>query len=67
MSYSWPVTDPELQEALDIALNYLKGSGQAEPFEQTERICGDAILAAWNEGERRQIQLVNHAIVATEH
>jgi hypothetical protein len=67
MPYPWPVTDPILQEALDIALDYLESTGQAMPFIQTQWICANAILAAWNNGERHRIRLANCAIAAIEY
>jgi hypothetical protein len=66
MPYPWPVTDPVLQDALEIALDYLEYTGRAVPFIQTQWICANAILVAWNSGERQRIKLANCAILAIE-
>jgi hypothetical protein len=66
MPYPWPTSDPVLQEALDIALDYLEFTGQATPFIQTQWLCANAILAAWNDGERHRVKLANCAILAIE-
>jgi hypothetical protein len=67
MPYPWPLSDPVLQEALDIALDYLEFTGRATPFIQTQWICANAILATWNNGERHRIRLANCAIAAIEN
>ena len=48
MPSPWPLADPDvvLQEALDIALDYLEFTGQAFPFSETPRICAHTILLA---------------------
>ncbi len=68
LQYPWPIDhlDVKLQEALDIALDYLEFTRQAEPFTEVERICANAILAAWKAGSRHRIKLANCAIVAVE-
>jgi hypothetical protein len=69
MAYPWPIEyyDVKLQEALDIALDYLEFTRQAQPFTEVERICVNVILAAWKAGIRHRIKLANCAIVAIEH
>jgi hypothetical protein len=67
MPYSFPsASDPVLQKALDITLDYLEFTGQAFPFAQTERLCALTILNEWHAGNRHVIWLVNKAIVTVE-
>jgi hypothetical protein len=66
--YRWPIEGPEgkLQAALDIALDYLEFTGQANSYSEVERICANIILAAWKTGTRHRIRLANYAIGAIE-
>jgi len=68
MQYPWPIAsaDMRLQEALDIALDYLEFTRQAYPFSEVERACAYVILSAWKGGVRHRIRLANYAIVAIE-
>jgi hypothetical protein len=68
MAYPWPqeYNDVMLQDAMDIALDYLEFTRQAEPFTQVERVCANIILAAWKAGIRHRIKLANSAITAIE-
>lgn len=68
MLYPWPIDEANviLDEALDIALDYLEFTGQAVQFTHTQRICADTILAAWRRGTRHRIKLANYAIDAIE-
>ena len=68
MVYPWPVhdVDPVLQEALDIAMDYLEYTGQAFPYPETQKICANTILESWWDGEDHKIRLANYAIVAVE-
>ena len=66
MAYPWPLTDPVLQESLDIALDYLEFTGQATPFIPTQWLCANAILTGWSNGERRRVALANFAIEVIE-
>jgi hypothetical protein len=68
MSYPWPLaeTDLVLEEALDIALDYLECTGQAFPFSETQRQCAHVILDKWRAGVKHRIKLANYAIVAIE-
>jgi hypothetical protein len=69
VTYQWPifVTDSVVQEAFDIALDYLEGSGQAYPYSETQHICTKIIFDEWNEGKRHRVWLANKAIVAVEN
>jgi hypothetical protein len=46
MPYPWPLDNPDvaLQDALDIAMDYLEFTGQAYPFSETERLCAQTIM-----------------------
>jgi hypothetical protein len=68
MAYPWPIEDADvtLQEALDIAMDYLEFTAQAFPFFQTERVCTHVILSSWRAGVKHRIKLANDAIVAIE-
>lgn len=57
--------DPALTEALVIAFDYLKASGQAISYD-TEQLVASAVLAAWLRGTRHRIRLANAGIVAAE-
>ena len=67
--YKWPIEmcDVRLQEALDIALDYLEFTEQAFPYSTTEYICAYVIMAAWQAGARHRIRLANCAILAIEN
>jgi hypothetical protein len=68
MPYPWPMmdVDPTLNNALEIAMGYLEGSGLAYPYSEKQRRAADAILAAWQSGVRHQLRLANSAISAIE-
>jgi hypothetical protein len=68
MPYPWPIesADVTLQDALDIALDYLEFTRQADPFSEVERKCAKVILTNWKAGIRQKIKLANSAIVAVE-
>jgi hypothetical protein len=68
MPYPWPIefADSRLQEALDIALDYLELTRQAYPFSEVEKACALVILTAWKRGVRHRVRLANYAIVAIE-
>jgi hypothetical protein len=68
MPYPWPIehANETLQEALDIALDYLEFTRQAYPFSEIERACAYVILSAWKAGVRHRIRLANYAIVSIE-
>jgi hypothetical protein len=52
--------------ALDIAMNYLERTGQAEKFVEVQRVAAMAIVAAWKGGMRNRVRLANVAIEAVE-
>jgi hypothetical protein len=66
--YPWPLyTDPDiLSEALDIAMRYLKLTGQAVRFTEVRHEAAHAMLVAWRSGVRHKIQLANCGIAAVE-
>jgi hypothetical protein len=68
MPYPFPqaMGDPALQQALDIAMDYLEYTGQSFPYSETERVCALTILNEWHSGKRHRIWLANKAIVAIE-
>jgi hypothetical protein len=68
MPYPWPLAEADLvlEEALDIALDYLERTGQAFPFSETQRKCAHIILEKWRAGVRHRVKLANYAIVAIE-
>lgn len=68
MPYPWPLDNPDvaLQDALDIALDYLEFTGQAYPFSETERLCAHTIMSAWRAGTTHRIRLANDAICVIE-
>jgi hypothetical protein len=67
--YPWPRLEADLvlQEALDIALDYLEFTEQAYPFSATQQICAQTILQGWRQGKRHRIRLANDAINAIEN
>jgi hypothetical protein len=68
MPYPWPPDeeDPVLEEALDIAMDYLEFTKQAYPFSEVQQICARTILSSWREGTKHRIRLANDAINAIE-
>jgi hypothetical protein len=66
--YPWPFaeTDMTLEEALNIAMDYLELTRQAYPFSETQRICARVILQSWRQGTRHRIRLANDAIRVIE-
>jgi hypothetical protein len=68
MPYSWPLAeaDPVLEEALDIALDYLEFTWQAFPFSKTQCKCAHVMIEKWRAGVRHRIKLANYAIVTVE-
>lgn len=66
--HEWPLRcpDPALQEALEIALDYLQRTGQAEPRDGTDRVVSDAILDAWSHSVKHPLRLANAGILAVE-
>jgi hypothetical protein len=58
--YPWPIGDFDnaMDEALDIAMDYLERTGQAVKFTEVQRAAAMAIVAAWKAGVRRRIKLL---------
>ena len=67
--YPWPFAafDFVLDDALDIALNYLDRTGQLGRFQEAQSKAATAIAAAWKSGVRHGIKLADTAIKAVEH
>lgn len=63
--YPWPVDDV-MNEALEIAMNYLSRTGKAVKFMAVQNAAAEAIIAAWQGGVRHKIRLANYAIRAVE-
>jgi hypothetical protein len=65
MGYDWPfASDPVLDEALKIALDYLRDAGQSELDDDRVEVVACAILAEWLAGTRHPIRLANAGIIA---
>jgi hypothetical protein len=66
--YPWPIGnfDYVMDDALDIAMNYLDQTGQAVLFQQAQNKAARAIVTAWQCGVRHRIRLANAAIRAVE-
>ena len=66
--YPWPIGDFDnaMDEALDIAMDYLERTGQAVKFTEVQRAAAMAIVAAWKAGVRHRIKLAHVAIKAVE-
>lgn len=67
--YPWPTGDFDnvMDVALDIAMNYLDLTGQAEMYEEVRSTAAMAITAAWKVGVRHRIRLAHIAIKVVEH
>jgi hypothetical protein len=55
-----------LEEALNIALDYLEYTEQAVRYRETRSLCAKVILAAWRCGIQHRVHLANCGIVAVE-
>ena len=68
MLYPWPLAElhTTLNESLEIAMDYLEGTGQTYPLSETQVKAADAILVAWRAGVRHRIRLANVGIVAVQ-
>lgn len=66
--YPWPIGDFDnaMDEALDIAMDYLERTEQAVKFIEVQRVAAMAIVAAWKGGVRHRIKLAHVAIKAVE-
>jgi hypothetical protein len=66
--YPWPIGDFDnaMDEALDIAMDYLERAEQAVKFIEVQRVAAMAIVAAWKMSVRHRVRLANIAIKAVE-
>src|SRR5712675_3335405 len=66
--YPWPVGDFDyaMDEALDIAMDYLEPTEPTVKFIEVQRVAAMAIVAAWKMGVRHRVRLANIAIKAVE-
>ena len=66
--YPWPVGDFDyaMDEALDIAMDYLERAEQAVKFIEVQHVAAMAIVAAWKMGVRHRVRLANIAIKVVE-
>jgi hypothetical protein len=63
--FYFPVNEhhPVLCQAMDIAMNYVRGTGLAEGFHNSECLVATAIDLAWRRGVRHHLVLANEGIV----
>jgi hypothetical protein len=70
MNYAahFPITEsnPDLCQAMNIAMGYVRGTGLAERFLNPEALVAAAISNAWKLGVRHPIALANAGIVCAE-
>jgi len=66
--YPWPHGDFDsvMDDALDIAMDYLIRTDQAVDFRGTQTLAANAIANAWRAGVRSRMRLTNMAIRAVE-
>ena len=66
--YPWPHGDFDnvMDEALDIAMDYLMRTDQAVNFQEAQTLAANAIANAWRAGVRRRMRLTNMAIRAVD-
>ena len=67
MNDHWPLHTPHpvLDEAVDIALDYLEATGSATIGDDTQYLVASA-LTLWQRGARHKIRLENEGIVAVQ-
>ena len=67
-TYPWPFGefDSVMDDALNIAMDYLIRTGQAVNFREAQETAAQAIAVAWRSGVRKQLRLSNLAIRAVE-
>jgi hypothetical protein len=65
---SWPFGefDSVMDDALNIAMDYLIRTGQAVNFGEAQERAAQAIAVAWRSGVRNRLRLSNLAIRAVE-
>jgi hypothetical protein len=59
--------DNVMDDALNIAMDYLIRTDQAVKFRKAQTLAADAIADAWRAGVRSRMRLTNVAIRAVEH
>jgi hypothetical protein len=66
--YPWPhgEFDNVMDDALDIAMDYLIRTEQAVNFREAQTLAANAIANAWRAGVRSRMRLTNMAIRAVE-
>ena len=66
--YPWPFGefDSVMDDALNIAMDYLIRTGQAVKFQKAQEVAAEAIAVAWRSGVRNRLRLSNLAIRAVE-
>ena len=66
--YPWPHGDFDnaMDDALDIAMDYLIRTDQAVNFMEAQTLAADTIANAWRAGVRSRMRLTNMAIRAVE-
>ena len=66
--YPWPIGDFDnaMDEALDIAMDYLERTGQAVTFIEVQRVAARAIVTAWKGGVQHRIRLADIAVRTVE-
>ena len=66
--YPWPIDDFDyvMDQALDIAMDYLERTEQAVKFIEVQRVAATAIVTAWKMGVWHRLRLANIAIKAVE-
>jgi hypothetical protein len=65
--YPWPFEfDSVMDDALNIAMDYLICTGQAVKFQEAQEVAAQAIAVAWRSGVRNRLRLSNLAIRTVE-
>jgi hypothetical protein len=66
--YAWPYGefDNVMEDALNIAMDYLSPTGRAVKFRETQDIAAMAIACAWRAGVRNRVKLSYLAIKAVD-
>jgi hypothetical protein len=64
----FPITEnnPDLCQAMSIAMGYVRGTGLADRFLNPEALVAAAITNAWQSGIKHPIALANEGIVCAE-
>jgi hypothetical protein len=66
--YPWPFGefDNVMDDALNIAMDYLVRTEQAVNFRKSQALAANAIAIVWRSGVRNRLRLTNLAISAVE-